>query len=292
MMGRVLPILLIVGAISCTWESGERRWIARVDDSRIPFAELQRLIDARLEANPQLRREDVLAEELQRLISEQLMLNRATELGVKIHDGEVERRLRAIHGEDFSVANPAYLEEVRRQMTLERTALLDLGDRLGLPESTLMLYFEEHRDSYGRPAQVQIRQIVVEDEATAQQLRTALADGADFPTLAAEHSLAPEAGEGGLLPPFAKGELPEVFDRTFRLRPEEVSEVIESPYGFHIFRLESRIPHREPEFGEVREEIALELQQRRLEDLRRDWLRQLRRRATIEVNERLLEELR
>ena len=198
MMGRVLPILLIVGAISCTWESGERRWIARVDDSRIPFAELQRLIDARLEANPQLRREDVLAEELQRLISEQLMLNRATELGVKIHDGEVERRLRAIHGEDFSVANPAYLEEVRRQMTLERTALLDLGDRLGLPESTLMLYFEEHRDSYGRPAQVQIRQIVVEDEATAQQLRTALADeGRAARGLRSDVPLAPRGGLRG-----------------------------------------------------------------------------------------------
>ena len=139
---------------------------------------------------------------------------------------------------------------------------------------------------------MEIRQIVAEDESTAQSLRQQLVDGADFPALAAEHSLAPEAGDGGLLPPFAQGELPEVFDRAFRLRPRELSEVIESPYGFHIFRLESRFAQHEPEFREVRDEIALELQQQRLKELRRDWLRELRRRAEVKVNEPLLDELR
>ncbi len=291
-MGRVALILLTAGAIGCLPGRPEQRWVAQIDGEVIRYAELERLVEGRLEANPALRREDVVGEELQQLVSDQLVLNRARELEVKIHDAEVERRIRAIHGDDFSGSDPTYVEEVRRQMILERTPLLDLVRRLSLSESALQLHYEEHRGSYRKPAQVQIRQIVVEDLSAAERLRTVLADGADFPALAAEYSLAPEAGEGGLLPPFAQGELPEVFDQAFELKGEELSRVIESPYGFHIFRLESKVPPHEPEFGEVRDQIAFELQEKRLGELQRDWLRGLRRRAEIRVNDRLLEELR
>ena len=86
--------------------------------------------------------------------------------------------------------------------------------------------------------------------------------------------------------------MPEAFDLAFDLKPERVSEVIESPYGFHLFVLEKRHPASEPEYADVRERIMLELERERLEDLRREWLRGLRRGAEIQVNERLLETLR
>ncbi len=283
--------LALVLAMACGG-SAEPRGVALVDGVRILFSELQRVVTERLEDYPELRREQVLDEELYRLVSEQVVLNRADELGVKIHDAEVQRRISGIHGADFTGSDPSYFEGVRRQMIQDRTALLDLGGLLTLPEDALLRHFEEHRDQYRTPAQVQIRQIVVESESQARNLRAELVDGADFPALAAEHSLAPEALGGGLLPPFARGELPEVFDRAFSLRPRELSQVIESPYGFHIFKLESKLPPQEPEFSLLREEIALELQQRRLEELRRDWLRGLRREAEIKLNEPLLEELR
>lgn len=293
---RVLPVLLAALPaalwLGCFWESGEGRWVARVDGSAIAFDELRRPVEARLEANPELVREEVLDQELSRLVSEQLVLNRAAELGVKVHDAEVERRVRTLHGDDFDGSDTAYLAQVRRQMTLERTALVDLAEGLSVPESAIESYFEANRDSYARPPRVQIRQIVVDDESTAKRLRSVLEDGADFETVAAENSLAPEASEGGLLPPFARGELPEVFDQAFELRPSELSPVIESPYGFHIFRLEAVLPRQEPDLDVVREDIALELQELRLQELRREWLRGLRRRADVRVNEPLLEELR
>ncbi len=284
-------LALVVGGIACGGNV-DRRWVAQVDGARILFSELRRTVSERLEDYPELRREQVLDEELYRLVSEQVVLNRADELGVKIHDAEVQRRLSGIHGPDFSGSDPGYVEEVRRRMIQERTALLDLAGLLSLPEDALLRHFEEHRDHYRRPEQVQIRQIVVDNESLARSLRAELVLGADFPALAAGHSLAPEAGGGGLLAPFAHGELPEVFDRAFSLSARQLSQVIESPYGFHIFKLESRIPPQEPKFSELREDITLELQQRRLEELRRDWLRGLRREAEIRLNEPLLEELR
>ena len=52
-----------------------------------------------------------------------------------------------------------------------------------------------------------------------------------------------------------------------------------------------RVPARDVVLGEVREEIRVALQSDRLDELRRGWLRELRRSANIELNERLLETL-
>ena len=68
----------------------------------------------------------------------------------------------------------------------------------------------------------------------------------------------------------------------------KLSDVIESPYGFHVFRLERKIPASEPTLDDAREQIRAELQEGRLEELRRPWLRELRAQATIRVNEPLL----
>ena len=68
--------------------------------------------------------------------------------------------------------------------------------------------------------------------------------------------------------------------------------MVESPYGFHLFRLESRLPAHEASFDEVREKIAVELDERALEDLRREWIRGLRKNAEIRVNDRVMETLR
>ncbi len=266
-------------------------WIVQVNGRQIPISDLRRILEVRLEQEPEVPREDVLNEELSRLVTQQVVLNRARELGIEVTQREVETRLHKLHGNDFSGIDPEFLAEVRTEMLMERTELEDLADRIQFPESTLVLYFEEHRSRYRTPERVQIRQIVVEDEAKARQLRAQLSEGADFASLATEHSLAPEAGEGGLLPPFARGEMPEVFEEAFKLRLRGLSRVLESPYGFHLFHSEARIPAHQPELEEVRETVRTELEQKRLAELRTGWLRRLRRNANIRVNQRLLETL-
>lgn len=277
--------------LSACGGGSEETWIAEVNGHQIPISQLRRILEVRFEQEPDVPREDVLNEELSQLVTQQVILNRARELGIEVTQREADTRLRKLHGNDFSGIDSEFLDEIRTQMLMERTELEDLADRIRFPESALVLYFEENRSRYRTPERVRIRQIVVEDEAKARQLRAQLGEGADFATLAAENSLAPEAGEGGLLPAFARGEMPEVFDEAFKLRPGGLSRVLESPYGFHLFRSEARIPAHDPELTEVRDAVRMELEQKRLAELRRGWLRGLRRNANIRVNERLLETL-
>lgn len=274
---------------------GRDRWVAEVDGESITLAELEGAVAPRRESEPHVSGEDLIHEELERLVTEQIVLNRATELGVEISPEEVSRRIRQMVGGDEAaaaeVASRGYEDQLRRQMTMDRTAVLELAGQIELSESAILHYFEEHRERYAEPRRVQIRQILVAEEEKAHKLLAEIRKGADFEELARQHSIAPEAEEGGLIPPFASGELPEVFDRAFKLGKGQVSPVIGSPFGFHIFRQEATLEAHEPTLEEVREQVRLDLERERLSELRRAWLRELRVAADIRVNDRLLETL-
>jgi peptidyl-prolyl cis-trans isomerase C len=289
------PFAALAAAVlltACGSRSGDNSWAAEVDGQKIPAAELRRAVDERVDDNPDLKREDVASEVLQRLVLDQVVLNYAKKRGIDVTAPEVEARLREIHGEDWKDPDPTYHEAVRREMIVERTALADLGARARVPDSALRAYYEEHHAEYATPARVQIRQIVVPDRAKAEALRQQAEAGTDFAELARQNSIAPEAKDGGQLPPFAKGELPEAFDRAFDTEPGKLSPVIESPYGFHVFLVEARLPPHETSFDEARDKIAILLNDRALEGLRKDWERELRKKAEIRVNDRVLESLR
>jgi hypothetical protein len=289
---KTLAVSLAVALLlACGSRSDDDTWAADVDGEKIPAAELRRLVDERIEDNPGVKREDVATDVLQSLVNDQVVLNHAKKRGIDVTPAEVDARLRELHGEDWKDPDPHYRESVRREMILERTALADLGARSRVPESAQRAYFEEHKAEYATPARVQIRQIVVAERPKAEALREQLGAGADFAELARTNSIGPEAAEGGALPPYAKGQLPEAFDRAFELEPGQLSPVIESPYGFHLFLVESKLPAHEASFDEMREKIAAELAERALDDLRRDWVRDLRKKAEIRVNDRVMETL-
>jgi peptidyl-prolyl cis-trans isomerase C len=288
-----IATVLCLGALAaCGPRGGDDSWAAEVDGVKIPAADLLRQVDQRMEDDPDSKRDDVASDVLQRLVSDQVVLNYAAKRHIEVSPNDVEERLRELHGPSWKDPDPRYRDSVRREMILERAALAELGPRARVPESAQRAYFEEHRAEYSAPPRVQIRQIVVAERPKAEALRAELAKGADFAELAKANSIGPEAGDGGLLPPYAKGELPEAFDRAFELEPGQLSPVIESPYGFHLFRVESKLPAHEAEFDEVREKISVELGERALDDLRREWVRGLRKNAEIKVNDRVMETLR
>lgn len=291
-MRRCLALSIALSLVlACGSGSSDDGWVAQVDGVNVPTATLRKLVDERMDDSPDARRGDVVSEALNLLVTQQAALNRAEKLGVKVSEADLTARLRQLHGDDWKDDDPAYRDLVRREMIVDRVALVDLAPRARVSDSELHAYFEEHKAEYAQPERVQIRQIVVPEKAKAEQLRAELEKGADFAKLARENSIAPEAPSGGELPPFARGQLPEAFDRAFELMPGRLSPVIESPYGFHVFLLEQRLPATEPTFEDVRAQLEAELGQRHLEDLRREWLRGLRKSAEIRLNENLLETL-
>ena len=87
---------------------------------------------------------------------------------------------------------------------------------------------------------------------------------------------------------FCQGEKPSEFDRVFDMEVGMISEVIKSPYGYHIFKLEEKIEPRQIPFEEAKSGILRELGQKKGEESYQKWFNDLRGKAKVKVNKKWL----
>lgn len=116
-------------------------------------------------------------------------------------------------------------------------------------------YYAQNQQDYLVPAKATIRQIVLEDEKKAKDLLLKLNKN-NFSWMAKEHSISPEGQDGGILGPFAKGEMPRVFDIAFTMNLFQISPVIKSTYGFHIIMLINKSKKKQLTMDQVHSEIT------------------------------------
>jgi len=76
-----------------------------------------------------------------------------------------------------------------------------------------------------------------EAQEQIQLLKEQLNGGADFATLATEHSDCPSGKQGGDLGLFGRGQMVKAFeDTTFNMSVGDISDVVETDFGYHIIR--------------------------------------------------------
>jgi parvulin-like peptidyl-prolyl isomerase len=219
-------------------------------------------------------------------IEEKLLLRAAIDKGITISPEDKE----------------AYIEESEEGVLTEeeKTAFLasDSGpliDRLKIEkyvreitrditvgEDEIRNYYDSNPGEFSLPERIQVSQILLPTESKAVEVweRARLSDDAGFRALASSESIGPEASEGGVMGIFQKGQLPaEMEEAIFAMREGEVSPIVESSYGFHIFRLDKRF---EPE--KISFEDAAPAIRRKILDLKAEAIR---RRHLAELKERL-----
>jgi parvulin-like peptidyl-prolyl isomerase len=133
-------------------------------------------------------------------------------------------------------------------------------------------YYHAHVEELERPERVRLRQILVDDRATAERALEALRGGEDFVEVARSFSRDPDADSGGEQGELARDDLPPAFvEPIFRLEEGQVSDIVEAEYGFHIFQVTARLPAEVVPLAEVEHEIrqtlAGESADRRLAEL-------------------------
>ncbi len=153
-------------------------------------------------------------------------------------------------------------------------------------DEEIAAYYEENRAYYKRPRAVDISQILVETEEEAGELlKRAGVKKSQFEELAREHSIGPEAVDGGHLGVFQRGELPVSFEtEVFGLRKGKVSKVVHTDFGYHIFRVNEVYPARDLSLKEVEETIRVELLRKKSDEAMKIYLEGLRERYPVIID--------
>jgi peptidyl-prolyl cis-trans isomerase C len=221
---------------------------------------------------------------------------------VVIPDAQLERALTEVEQrytsraelEDDLARNGLDPDQLRR--ALRRELIFDaVMQRVGarhapVTETDERIFFELHRDRFGRPECRSARHILItinDDypdnsretarariEAVAARLHDASGDLLQrFADAAARTSECPTALDGGQLGRVSRGQLyPPVDAALFALQPGTLSGVVETELGFHLILCEEVHPDRSVPFTEVRERIHQALEQRRRKQQQRQWL--------------------
>ncbi|HEY1207168.1 MAG: peptidylprolyl isomerase [Bryobacteraceae bacterium] len=168
------------------------------------------------------------------------------------------------------------------QMLVVDAALV--SQRIALSDDQLRRFYDQNRDQYRIPERVHIRHILLKTtgkqpaevaalEAKAQDLLKQIKAGANFADLARKYSEDPGSGaKGGDLGWIVRDQTVKAFENAaFSLKPNELSGVIKTEYGFHIIQVLEKQEARVKPFEEVKDQIA----QDRKQQLAYDTMQQL-----------------
>ena len=241
-------------------------------------------------------RRTVLQARLDRL----LFVQEATKRGLEISQADVEQRLQRMRAdwppEEFEALLAQRHQtldelraELRAQLVQERLFHELVYPRVAVTEEEIRAELDAHPDLAQEPEQVHAAQIVVKELDEAKEIRAKLRDGAKFADLARERSLSADAKDGGDLGWFPRGVMPPQFDAVaFSLGAGQISDVVTTDYGFHIFKLLERRPARKKDLAAVRAEVERRLLRAKQEQAQTDFVTQLRSKAEIRINENLV----
>lgn len=233
---------------------------------------------------------------LNQLIERRLIQHEAQAKNILIGDAELNDAVEKIKAdypkERFdeilkaeSLTYDKWKDRIREDLIIKKTLTAIVDSQINIPDAELKKYYNTHRGEFDRKEEARVRQIVVAKEEEAEAIRKDLVSGADFAKLAQEKSLTPDKAKGGDLGFFAKGSsMPEDFDVVFTLRVGEISKVIKTPYGFHIFKVEEKRPARKMSYIDAVSEIKANLMQEKREMRYREWLAELRTKKGVKID--------
>src|SRR5688572_7702293 len=271
-MSRLLLLLALCLPLAAAAQvSAVDRIVAVVNKDVITATELDEAVDS---AQRQLRRQGVPPPEravlerqmLERLILDKAQLQLARERGIRIDELQLDRAVqRVAQNNKMSLAEfrsalerdgvpfQGWRDELREQMLLSRLREREVDDRVQVSDTEIDLFISELQARPDARVEYQLSHIVVRVpeqasperiEAARGKAQKALAEaraGADFATVAASYSDAPDALQGGALGWRSHDRLPELFAGTLAtLQPGQVSDVLRSPAGFHVLKLLDR----------------------------------------------------
>jgi len=152
-----------------------------------------------------------------------------------------------------------------------------LGESIPVSDAALLAAYNEQKERWVVDDRVKIRHILLktndvpkekhaEVKKKTEDLLKQIKGGADFADLAKKNSQDPgSAAQGGNLDWVVKGAMVPNFEKAaFALKPNELSGVVETEYGYHILQAQERESGRVKPFGEVKPELATEIRRRQL----------------------------
>ncbi|MBC8001774.1 MAG: peptidylprolyl isomerase [Opitutaceae bacterium] len=282
---------------------------SQVDQAFIAF---KLSLAARQQTIPENQRVDIESNLLNRLVVTQILLGKATgddktrarETSDKLIDKAIksfpseERFVEQLRG--TGMTREQFAKQVIEQATCEMVIERELKGNITVSDSEVKKFFDENPARFEEPERVRASHILFSTldletkqplsaeekkvkETLAGQVRQRALNGEDFSALVREYSEDPGAKNNAGEYTFARGQMVKPFETAaFSLQTNQVSDVVESPFGYHIIKLTEKIPSKKLDLDAVKTNIREGLIQRDLQQQLPGYFQKLMKAADVE----------
>lgn len=275
--------IVAVASVSQLWgcATGEDKTVVSVNGEKITKSAL----DNRLE-------NQAGKTTLQQMVDTALVLQYGKQAGINPTDAQVQDQINQLE-QRFP---PGQFDSILKQQgltmddvkTIERVQLIikqAVDKMINVSQAEIVDFFNKNRATYNTPEQVRARHILVKTKAQADAIETQLHNGADFATLAKQDSTDPGSKmQGGELGWFSAGQMVKPFsDAAFALNVSQISQPVNTPFGWHIIQVEGKRPAHQASLAEAAPKIRDSLIQQQEASQGAPFIQQLRAKANIQV---------
>ncbi|MGR3173169.1 MAG: peptidylprolyl isomerase [Candidatus Scalindua sp.] len=181
--------------------------------------------------------------------------------------------------------------ELKEDLLIEEIMRDNVYRKIKVTPKGIKRYYQEHTDEFSREGSLSFRQILIkfsgyktrEDAKSAtEDILNRLKNGEKFEDLARERSRGPRSDKGGLWESDeAKDFRKDLVAQISNLKEGEISPMIESSLGYHIFKIEEIIPSQTLTFQQAQNEIRSMLFREDFVKKRKEYLKKLRKNVVI-----------
>lgn len=199
---------------------------------------------------------------LDMLVDERLQLNKAKELGITVTDEEVNSNIENtkkyfdteekfneyLKGQGMDLE---YFKQSVRKELIKSKLNEKLTANVTVTDDEVKVYYDTHQNEFMK---VKASHVLLDTKEEAEKILARAKAGEDFAELAKQYSKDPSAKENsGNLDYFGHGDMVEPFEKAaFALKPGEISDVVQTDFGFHVIKVEDS---KLDKFEDVKEQL-------------------------------------
>jgi foldase protein PrsA len=229
---------------------------------------------------------------LQQMADTELVLQYGKQAGLNPSDADIQAQINQLE-QRFP---PGQLDTLLRQQgmtmddlrTIEKVQLIikqAVDKQIVVSDAQIADYYNKNKAMFSTPAQVRARHILVKTKAEADSIEKQLRAGADFAALAKKYSNDPGSkDQGGELGWFSANQMVPAFSAAaFALNVGQISQPVNTPFGWHIIQVEGKRPPHQDSLAEATPKIRQNLVQQQEAAQGGPFMEQLRSKANIQV---------
>ncbi len=187
-------------------------------------------------------------------------------------------------------------EDVRKRLGYRKLMTAEWEGKINASEENAKKFYDENPDKFQRPEQVAVSHILIKPDpnmadpnearklarAKTQDLLEQINNGTDFAELAKVHSVCPSASAGGDLGFFPRGQMTPPFEEAaFALELGQVSDIVETEYGYHIIKSTGRTDAGIVPYEQVKDNILKYLVKQQQQEFTDKYIESLKEKAVI-----------